>query len=55
MIVSLLWRLLPGPVWFRLLLMLALAAAAVWALFDIVFPWIASDLLPSPDGSIESS
>ena len=36
-----LWRVLPGPVWLRIiLLLLLLAAAVVLALFTWVFPWV---------------
>lgn len=35
-----LWRALPGPWWVRLLIMLVLAAAVVFVLFEWVFPWI---------------
>jgi hypothetical protein len=35
-----LWRALPGPVWLRIVLMLLLAAAVVFALFTWVFPWV---------------
>lgn len=52
MIFPLVWRLMPGPIWFRLLLLLAAVAAVVWVLFTVVFPWLASDVLPSPDGSV---
>ncbi|MFT4052438.1 MAG: hypothetical protein QM677_09335 [Microbacterium sp.] len=35
-----LWRLLPGPVWVRVLILLALAAAVLYGLFWYVFPWV---------------
>ena len=35
-----LWRVLPGPAWLRIVLMLLLAAAVVFALFTWVFPWV---------------
>ncbi|QTX06033.1 hypothetical protein [Agromyces archimandritae] len=35
-----LWRVLPGPWWVRLIILLALIAAVVWALFTWVFPWV---------------
>ncbi len=41
-----LWRVLPGPVWLRIILMLALVAAVVFALFTWVFPWV--DALVNP-------
>lgn len=41
-----LWRVLPGPIWLRILLMLVLVAAVVFALFTWAFPWI--DALINP-------
>ena len=40
------WRVLPGPVWLRLLLVLLLAAAVVYALFTWVFPWVDAIINP---------
>ncbi len=36
-----LWRLLPGPVWLRVLMMVALAAGVVAACFLWLFPAVA--------------
>ncbi|WP_022889131.1 hypothetical protein [Agromyces italicus] len=41
-----LWRILPGPVWIRIILLLVLVAAAVFALFTWVFPWVDAQLNP---------
>lgn len=38
---GLLWRALPGPVWLRLLIVLALVAGVVAALFTWLFPALA--------------
>ena len=35
-----LWRILPGPTWVRILLLLLPLAAVVFALFTWVFPWV---------------
>ena len=35
-----LWRILPGPAWFRIILLLLLLAAVVFALITWVFPWV---------------
>ncbi|MBM7832429.1 hypothetical protein JOE59_003134 [Agromyces cerinus] len=41
-----LWRVLPGPVWLRVILMLLLVVAVVFALFTWVFPWVDGILNP---------
>ncbi|MGW9631767.1 hypothetical protein ACWGST_13780 [Agromyces sp. NPDC055520] len=41
-----LWRVLPGPVWLRIILVLLLVAAVVFALFTWVFPWVDGVLNP---------
>ena len=41
-----LWRVLPGPVWLRIILMLLLVVAVVFALFTWVFPWVDGLLNP---------
>lgn len=41
-----LWRVLPGPVWLRVLILLVLLVLAVSALVEWVFPWAAETLLP---------
>jgi len=41
-----LWRILPGPAWVRIILLLLLIAAAVYALFTWVFPWVDGILNP---------
>jgi len=37
-----LWRVLPGPVWLRVLIALALLAAVLFILDTWVFPWVDS-------------
>jgi len=37
-----LWRILPGPVWIRLLLLLVLLAGLLLILSTWVFPWVDS-------------
>ena len=41
-----LWRVLPGPVWLRIILVLLLVGAVVFALFTWVFPWVDGILNP---------
>ena len=35
-----LWRLIPGPLWLRIILLLLLFAAVLAALVLFVFPWL---------------
>lgn len=37
-----LWRVLPGPVWLRILLVLMLLAAVLFILATWLFPWVDS-------------
>lgn len=48
-----LWRLLPGPWWVRVLILLVLLAAVLYALVTWVFPF-ADSLIPSPDVTVDS-
>lgn len=48
-----LWRVLPGPWWVRVLLLLGLAAAIVVALFAWVYPWV-DTLIPEPSTNVDS-
>jgi hypothetical protein len=41
------WRLLPGPVWLRILIVLVLATAILYGLFWHVFPWVAPFITPT--------
>ncbi|MDQ1123928.1 hypothetical protein [Microbacterium trichothecenolyticum] len=41
-----LWRVLPGPWWVRLLVVLVLVAAVLYALFFYVFPWVSDIVYP---------
>ncbi|HLR58829.1 MAG TPA: hypothetical protein VK098_11690 [Beutenbergiaceae bacterium] len=47
-----LWRILPGPWIVKLLIVLILLAAIVYALFEYVFPWL-EPLLPLNESTIE--
>jgi len=39
-----LFRILPGPKWFRAFVFLVLALLAVWACFEYLFPWLTTIL-----------
>ncbi len=41
-----LWRVLPGPWWVRILILLVLIAAVLYGLFFWVFPWISQFVNP---------
>ena len=41
-----LWRVLPGPWWLRLLIVLILLVAVLYGLFFYVFPWISEMVNP---------
>ncbi len=46
-----LWRILPGPAWVRILILIALAVVVLWALVTWVFPWVDS-LLGPQEGTV---
>lgn len=48
-----LWRLLPGPLWLRIILVLLLVAAALFSLVTWVFPWVQT-LIDTPEVTIEA-
>ncbi|GAB2512015.1 hypothetical protein GCM10027064_07020 [Microbacterium petrolearium] len=48
-----LWRVLPGPWWVRVLILLVLAALALYGLFFHIFPWVAATFVPD-DGVIDA-
>jgi hypothetical protein len=41
-----LWRLLPGPVWVRLLIVLVVVVAILFSLVEWVFPWVDQFVAP---------
>lgn len=45
------WRLLPGPLWLRVILAVVLAAAVVAACFQWVYPWLA-EYMPFNDTTV---
>jgi hypothetical protein len=49
------WRVLPGPTALKVIELLLLIAVVVFALFTWVFPFIAADILPPPDGTVDTS
>jgi hypothetical protein len=41
-----LWRVLPGPWWVRVLILIVVVAAILYALFFFVFPWVSALIDP---------
>lgn len=41
-----LWRILPGPWWVRVLILVVAAAAVLYGLFFYVFPWVGEIVNP---------
>ncbi|KJL40317.1 MULTISPECIES: hypothetical protein [Microbacterium] len=41
-----LWRILPGPWWVRVLILLVLIAAVLYGLLFYVFPWVSQFVNP---------
>jgi hypothetical protein len=41
-----LWRVLPGPWWVRILILLVAVAAILYGLFWYVFPWVSEIVNP---------
>ena len=41
-----LWRILPGPWWLRVLILLVVVAAILYGLFWYVFPWVSEFVNP---------
>jgi len=41
-----LWRVLPGPWWLRVLILLVVVAAILYGLFFYVFPWVSPMIAP---------
>lgn len=48
-----LWRALPGPWPLRLLIVLVLLAAVVYALVFHLYPWVMQTFFPTPDPTLE--
>ncbi|MDO9589621.1 MAG: hypothetical protein Q7J04_00575 [Microcella sp.] len=41
-----LWRILPGPTWVRVVILVVAAVVVLAALVEWVFPWASATLLP---------
>ncbi|WP_394280072.1 hypothetical protein [Microbacterium sp.] len=49
-----LWRVLPGPWWVRVLILLILLTAVLYLLYFHVFPWVFTFVNPAEDSTIGS-
>ena len=38
------WRMLPGPWWVRLLIVIALLVGVFFLLMEVVFPWVSAQM-----------
>lgn len=47
-----LWRLLPGPLWLRVLLVVVMLAGIVALLMFVVYPWAAIVLTPDVESTV---
>ena len=50
---SLIWRFFPGPAWLRVMVMLAVLTALIYALITYVYPYVAT-LLVTRETTVES-
>jgi hypothetical protein len=48
-----LWRLLPGPVWLRILILVVLLAAVLYLLAFFVFPWVDQMTAPAQEVTVD--
>lgn len=51
---SLIWRFFPGPAWLRILVIIAVLAAIVYALVMWVYPYVA-ELVMSEDSTVDTA
>ncbi|MFJ6678021.1 hypothetical protein ACIQLK_02695 [Microbacterium sp. NPDC091382] len=47
-----LWRVLPGPWWVRVLILLVLAAVILYLLYFYAFPWVFQTVWPSEESTV---
>lgn len=43
---SIIWRFFPGPAWLRVIVLLIVLAALVYALITYVYPWVTLQFPP---------
>lgn len=47
------WRILPGPVWLKVIFALLLIAGVLYALCFWVFPWVSQFFTPEQEVTVE--
>lgn len=48
-----LWRVLPGPLWVRISIVVAAAAAVVALLAFVIYPWVATVVTPGVESTVQ--
>lgn len=49
-----LWRVLPGPWWVRVLILLVIVAAILYACVYWIFPWVQPYVSPAPPDTVSN-
>ena len=49
-----LWRILPGPWWVRVIILLVLVAAVLYACVYWIFPWVQPYVSPAPPDTVSN-
>jgi hypothetical protein len=49
-----LWRVLPGPWWVRVLILLVIVAAILYACVYWIFPWVQPFVSPAPPDTVSN-
>lgn len=47
-----LWRILPGPIWVRIIIAIIVLVVVLYALVTWVFPWVDSLITGSEEGTV---
>lgn len=48
-----LWRVLPGPLWVRIAILVAAATAIVALLALVIYPWVATIVTPGVESTVQ--
>ena len=47
-----LWRVLPGPIWLKIVILVVLVAVILYCLVTWIFPWVDSLLQSNEEGTV---